>query len=127
MLGSLCQCFLRKLYIANIAFRESKDIRHLIEQLSAALLTAFGTENADFDAIGSFLSRDRGLHCSWLCVTGSFVDGEELLLHDIAAVEGVTKILRLRAENATVDAECNAITRDSSIRIKAYRQCKLSS
>jgi len=79
-LRSLCQCFLRKLYIANIAFR------HLIEQLSAALLTAFGTENADFDAIGSFLSWDRGLHCSWLCVTGSLVDSEELLLHDIAAV-----------------------------------------
>lgn len=37
-------------------------------------------------------------------------------------VEGVTKILRLRAENATVDAECNAITRDSSIRIIATFQ-----
>ncbi len=34
-------------------------------------------------------------------------------------VEGVTKILRLRAENAAVNAECNVITRDSSIRIIA--------
>ena len=74
------------------------------------------------------LFYDRPCHRSGVVNVGGIVRGVRIIVDGSSYVgrgrrdRGVTKILRLRAENAAVNAECNVIIRDSSIRIIATFQ-----